>query len=104
MASTSGRDKAATLMACSTIVELSVLCMPSLARLSCQLQATIPTRIDSIVANGAPKGRHNPKSGDWDAIEVVVTTAIEVHARKRRQRQHARGQDRYLLQEPLLLT
>jgi hypothetical protein len=57
----------------------------------------------SVGAEGAPKGRHNPKSGDWDAIEVVVTTAIEVQPRKSLQPQRRPGLVRQLeLQQPLL--
>ena len=65
--------------------------MPTMARLACQREPSLAIHSKSVGAEGAPKGRHNPKSGDWDTIEVVVTTAIEVQARKRRQRQQERA-------------
>jgi hypothetical protein len=78
-------------------------CQP-LARLACQRKVVTHESLEVRWRGRCAEGRHNPNSGDWDTIEVVVTTAIEVQARKRRQRQQERGQERYLLQKPLLQT
>src|SRR5664280_721996 len=104
MASTSGRAISTTSSECSKIEELFGLCMPNMARLACQRKAVTHESLEVRWRGRCAEGRHNPNSGDWDTIEVVVTTAIEVQARKRRQRQQERGQERYLLQKPLLQT
>src|SRR5664280_1599899 len=104
MASTSGRAISTTSSECSKIEELFGLCMPNMARLACQRKAVTHESLEVRWRGRCAEGKHNPKSGDWDAIEVVVTTAIKVQARNRRQRQQERGQERYLLQERLLQT
>jgi len=74
-----------------------------MARLACQRKAVARESLEVRWRGRCAEGRHNPKSGDWDAIEVVVTTAIEVQPRKSLQPQRRPGLVRQLeLQQPLL--